>query len=145
MGLIYLFIFIIIGGLISTGIIINCLRRILRDMYFGNYGHKSAQKERELYHQQSLKNRITLSYIKPYLVRRYSVDFDYYHKFYTIYCYSIITSYIVCALIGYFFDLIPLIISLTLVGAINIIIVTKLRIFEFPDGMNTYSIYARKK
>lgn len=145
MLVISLIIFAVGGGLMSVFQIIECLRRILRDMYIGNYGRKSVQKEKELYFQQNLKNRITLSYIKPYLIKHYSVDFDYYHKFYTIYCYCVVILYAISALIGYFLGLYPLIISLTIIGIINIIIVVKLRIFEFPDGFRTHSVYWERK
>lgn len=132
-----IFILLFILNLDLDYLIIFYLRRMLREMFSGNRNRKS---ERKLYHQQSLKNQITLSYIRPYLVKRYAKDFNFYHRYYIIYSFSLIPQYIIFVVAYLLYESPVLSIIIAVVKTILFFI---LRFFKFPDGHN--SIYLSKK
>ena len=76
--------------------LISALRRLLLDFLIGVRNRKSMEK---IHATQSHKQKLTLSYIKPYLVV-YSKQFEVFHKLYLTILYSLIPQYIL-ALICY--------------------------------------------
>lgn len=130
-------IWIIIINLDFDYLIISYLRTMLRDMFSGNRSRKS---ERRLYNQQSLKNQVTLSYIRPYLVKSYAKDYDFYHRYYTIYSFSLIPQYIIFVVAYLLYE--NTVLSI-IIAVLKIILFFILRFFKFPDGHD--SIYLSKR
>ena len=76
--------------------LISALRRLLLDFLIGRRNRKSMEK---IHAAQPSKQRLTLSYIKPYLVSHVK-QFDHFHKLYLVVFYSLIPQYVL-ALICY--------------------------------------------
>ena len=61
---------------------ISCMRGILRDMLVGN---RNGKAERRIYKKQTLRQRISLRYIFPYL-KRYQQAYVLWHRRYVVQC-----------------------------------------------------------
>lgn len=115
------------------------LRTILRDILIGNRNRKS---ERKIYQSQDLRNKVSLSYIKPYL--KYHIQaFERWHKVYKVYPLAMIQKYVVATvltLINIWFgvNFLVCVFALQIVGQIL------MRILIFPDGFRASSKYAKR-
>lgn len=72
-------IFLFIVPVINNGNI-SCMRGILRDMLVGN---RNGKAERRIYKKQTLRQRISLRYIFPYL-KRYQQAYVLWHRRYVV-------------------------------------------------------------
>ena len=73
----WIFLFIVL--VINNGNI-SCMRGILRDMLVGN---RNGKAERRIYKKQTLRQRISLRYIFPYL-KRYQQAYVLWHRRYVV-------------------------------------------------------------
>ena len=69
---------------------VQALRRFLMDFLIGQRNMKSARK---IHAQQSLRDRITLSYIPSYL-KRYASQFRFHHRVYLALLFTLVPQYL---------------------------------------------------
>ena len=122
----WIFLFIVL--VINNGNI-SCMRGILRDMLVGN---RNGKAERRIYKKQTLRQRISLRYIFPYL-KRYQQAYVLWHRRYVV-------QYAI---------LVPEIITLDyadLFGAVRlqICLFVYMRITVYTDGFKHPTKYAKK-
>ncbi len=98
----------------SDDIAIDLLRGILLDFLIGVRNRKIAK---EIYRQQSIRDKILLSFIKQYL-KEYISAFEFYHIVYMAELISLVPQYVVIIV----FDSVKVIIALVIIKSILFIL-----------------------
>lgn len=83
--------------LLTDYLLIVFLRRLVYSFLLSKHNIKGAKK---IHCSQSYKNKLTLNYIKAYVI--YPKQFDFWHKVYLFFLVSTPLTYIVIALVGIF-------------------------------------------
>lgn len=124
------------GMVILDYITISSLRSFLIDFLIGRRNRKSAHT---IHSQQPLKERITLSYIKPFL-KHYIAEFKFHHRIYMVVIYTIIPQYFSLLLCGFIWG----IKSIYLLGCFASLKFIICLVIRLQTDSNRISIYRKK-
>ena len=123
-------------------LLLSLLRDVITDMFLSS---RSRSFYRKLKKEQNIQKRITMTYITPYIKNPYSRPYKRFRLYYISKLISLIVVY--SGIIVLLFLDRPLILQKFCLFdiAFNILCIIILRIFVFPDGINSLSVYRKKR